>query len=78
VRRMEASIAQPVYCGVTFLERAKGIEPSSSVWKTVALPLSYARLSLASGLWPAKIAVIPVFRAFTAPAAETQDQTSCG
>ena len=25
------------------LERVKGIEPSSSVWKTVALPLSYTR-----------------------------------
>ncbi len=24
-------------------ERAKGIEPSSSAWKAVALPLSYAR-----------------------------------
>ena len=25
------------------LERVEGIEPSSSVWKTVALPLSYTR-----------------------------------
>ena len=25
------------------LERVKGIEPSSSVWKTEALPLSYTR-----------------------------------
>ena len=25
------------------LERAEGIEPSSSAWKAVALPLSYAR-----------------------------------
>jgi hypothetical protein len=25
------------------LERAKGIEPSSSAWKAVALPLSYTR-----------------------------------
>src|SRR5438105_4860623 len=28
------------------LERAAGIEPASSVWKTVALPLSYARLRM--------------------------------
>ena len=27
------------------LERVKGIEPSSSAWKAVALPLSYTRLS---------------------------------
>ena len=26
-----------------FLERAEGIEPSSSAWKAAALPLSYAR-----------------------------------
>jgi hypothetical protein len=26
------------------VERVKGIEPSSSVWKTVALPLSYTRI----------------------------------
>jgi hypothetical protein len=26
------------------MERVKGIEPSSSVWKTVALPLSYTRI----------------------------------
>ena len=26
------------------LERVKGIEPSSSAWKAVALPLSYTRL----------------------------------
>jgi hypothetical protein len=25
------------------LERVKGIEPSSSAWKAVALPLSYTR-----------------------------------
>ena len=29
-------------CDIT-MERAKGIEPSSSVWKTEALPLSYTR-----------------------------------
>ena len=27
------------------LERVKGIEPSSSAWKAVALPLSYTRLN---------------------------------
>lgn len=27
------------------LERAAGIEPASTVWKTVALPLSYAGLA---------------------------------
>src|SRR5882762_6395487 len=31
---------QPKPCG---LERVKGIEPSSSAWKAVALPLSYTR-----------------------------------
>jgi hypothetical protein len=30
------------------LERVKGIEPSSSAWKAVALPLSYTR---AGGQW---------------------------
>jgi hypothetical protein len=30
------------------LERVKGIEPSSSAWKAVALPLSYTRISPAS------------------------------
>src|SRR5665213_1404958 len=29
---------------VVRLERVKGIEPSSSAWKAVALPLSYTRL----------------------------------
>jgi hypothetical protein len=27
------------------MERVKGIEPSSSAWKAVALPLSYTRAS---------------------------------
>ncbi len=27
------------------MERVKGIEPSSSAWKAVALPLSYTRVS---------------------------------
>jgi hypothetical protein len=27
------------------LERVKGIEPSSSAWKAVALPLSYTRIA---------------------------------
>jgi hypothetical protein len=40
------------------LERVKGIEPSSSAWKAVALPLSYTRDEAASGFrhfrqWPA-------------------------
>jgi hypothetical protein len=29
------------------LERVKGIEPSSSAWKAVALPLSYTRERIA-------------------------------
>ena len=35
------------------MERAKGIEPSSSAWKADALPLSYARVSpnSLSNLW---------------------------
>jgi hypothetical protein len=28
------------------MERVKGIEPSSSAWKAVALPLSYTRIAL--------------------------------
>jgi hypothetical protein len=28
----------------TLMERVKGIEPSSSAWKAVALPLSYTRI----------------------------------
>jgi hypothetical protein len=28
------------------LERVKGIEPSSSAWKAVALPLSYTRIAV--------------------------------
>ena len=31
---------------ITGLERVKGIEPSSSAWKAVALPLSYTRTAL--------------------------------
>src|SRR5215217_3139923 len=30
------------------LERVKGIEPSSSAWKAVALPLSYTRIGLSN------------------------------
>jgi hypothetical protein len=30
------------------LERVKGIEPSSSAWKAVALPLSYTRINAQS------------------------------
>jgi hypothetical protein len=34
------------------LERVKGIEPSSSAWKAVALPLSYTRIGrIAFALW---------------------------
>ena len=29
------------------LERVKGIEPSSSAWKAIALPLSYTRILVA-------------------------------
>jgi hypothetical protein len=32
------------------MERVKGIEPSSSAWKAVALPLSYTRALLTGGL----------------------------
>src|SRR5699024_6201223 len=32
-------------CALPIAERATGIEPASSVWKTEALPLSYARLT---------------------------------
>jgi hypothetical protein len=35
---------------VVRLERVKGIEPSSSAWKAVALPLSYTRALLTGGL----------------------------
>jgi len=33
------------------LERVKGIEPSSSAWKAVALPLSYTRSVMAPSGW---------------------------
>jgi hypothetical protein len=33
------------------LERVEGIEPSSSAWKAVALPLSYTRKTLISSLF---------------------------
>ena len=39
--RLPSAIRKPVR--LQKLERAKGIEPSSSAWKAVALPLSYAR-----------------------------------
>ena len=35
--------ASAIYRSNEFLERVKGIEPSSSAWKAVALPLSYTR-----------------------------------
>ena len=31
------------FAGLQKMERVKGIEPSSSAWKAVALPLSYTR-----------------------------------
>ena len=31
------------YRPITFLERVKGIEPSSSAWKAEVLPLNYTR-----------------------------------
>jgi hypothetical protein len=34
---------RPVFGGKR-MERVKGIEPSSSAWKAVALPLSYTRM----------------------------------
>ena len=36
-----AAAITPLWLG---MERAKGIEPSSSAWKADALPLSYARV----------------------------------
>jgi hypothetical protein len=33
------------FSGANLVERVKGIEPSSSAWKAVALPLSYTRIS---------------------------------
>jgi hypothetical protein len=35
--------AAPLAPGEAGLERTVGLEPTSTVWKTVALPLSYAR-----------------------------------
>ena len=37
--------------GPKSLERVKGIEPSSSAWKAVALPLSYTRIRTTEGWW---------------------------
>src|SRR6266436_250969 len=38
------------------LERVKGIEPSSSAWKAVALPLSYTRIGrIPFALWRASV-----------------------
>ena len=39
-RRTRRTAAKPLKT----LERVKGIEPSSSAWKAVALPLSYTRI----------------------------------
>ena len=38
------------------LERVKGIEPSSSAWKAVALPLSYTRSLNFKKAWTANAA----------------------
>jgi hypothetical protein len=38
------------FFGMNLLERVKGIEPSSSAWKAVALPLSYTRMETAENL----------------------------
>ena len=35
----------PPWQKLLLVERVKGIEPSSSAWKAVALPLSYTRIS---------------------------------
>lgn len=43
--RLVLAYKRPDHCiGATILERMKGIEPSSPVWKTGALPLSYTRV----------------------------------
>src|SRR5690242_14789057 len=39
-----ATVAFDARHGKVALERVKGIEPSSSAWKAVALPLSYTRV----------------------------------
>src|SRR5262245_8034695 len=44
-RHLSAVICRPP----SALERVKGIEPSSSAWKAVALPLSYTRALLTGG-----------------------------
>ena len=52
----EALQDQPIL-GMAILERVKGIEPSSPVWKTGALPLSYTRPTSPSGTKPT---VLPI------------------
>src|SRR5215467_13967992 len=44
VYRYSSVCSAPPLPGGLRLERVKGIEPSSSAWKAVALPLSYTRL----------------------------------
>ena len=52
VNRVEHSFVSIVYAFATIYtfyvlyERMKGIEPSSSTWKEVALPLSYTRMNI--------------------------------
>jgi hypothetical protein len=45
------------------VERVKGIEPSSSAWKAVALPLSYTRMEITepTGAGPVRH-LAPIFR----------------
>ena len=45
VRQILSLLRLPLrHSGGAAVERAKGIEPSSSAWKADALPLSYARM----------------------------------
>jgi hypothetical protein len=43
ILRLGTDNLKPNGAVVEYLERVKGIEPSSSAWKAVALPLSYTR-----------------------------------
>src|SRR5690242_7108863 len=44
LRRLRSGFAAGDAKDLRLLERVKGIEPSSSAWKAVALPLSYTRM----------------------------------
>ncbi len=58
------------------LERVKGIEPSSSAWKAVALPLSYTRIGrIPFALWRASVKNAATgFHAKPAPAGATRSR----